>query len=221
MGRDEYTLLPLEGAGARREHQAHLGRRKLKQALILLTSLTAAMLLWASLATSPLLPAATPYQGPFAIIPPLSALPREQHRLTAYTTWNGDSYRDYLRHFVYSAQLNADSLDVVLINLRNETSGKCLRLEEHGVDATWGGNFHHLCLDAREWKRRHLDFFCHDEHGWACTKRQRAKVAATLEERLAKNKKNAYFRPFLPYLVAGMVPAFASPFWAWMDMVRV
>lgn len=226
MGRDEYTLLPFDNgtdpakASARVGHQ---GMRKMKQALAILTAIAAATLLWATMSTSSFSssPANPPFKGPFSLIPRISDLPVQSRRLTAYTLWNGDSYRDYLRHFLFSAQLNSDSLDVVFINLRNETSGQCLNFADYNVDITWGNNIHQLCIGADDWKQRHVDFFCHETHGWGCTSKQRAKVDFRMGERLAKNKKNAFFRPFLPYLVEDLVPSFESTFWAWMDMVSV
>lgn len=153
-----------------------------------------------------------PDADPFLQIPQ----PNPTDRLTAYATWTGSTYKEYLRHFIYSAQQNADMLDVVFVNRKGE-DGACVDFENNEVKLPEGGNFHHVCLDDREWTRKHADFLC---AMWSCNEQDYEKVWNRLDERLKKDHKNSEFHPFLGQVFGEYNPS-DTPYWAWTDVVSI
>jgi hypothetical protein len=86
--------------------------------------------------------------------------------MTIIGAWNNDDFPAYLRYLI---QLNADVLDLVMINRLQEPNSTCLDFEKAGVNITWGGNINFVRMSDLEWRRRHVDFMCSSQYGWDCT----------------------------------------------------
>lgn len=159
--------------------------------------------------------ARSPFTGAFAKFPALSSLPARQRRMTIVGVWSNDSFPYYLRHFFYTIQLNADVLDLVMINRVATPESKCLDFEKAGVNITWGGNIKFHCIDDKEWKRRHVAFLCSAEYGWNCNKTEFEEVTQEYQKR--EDEKNFNWRPFRGYVFRDLFINPNNPFWGWMD----
>jgi hypothetical protein len=157
----------------------------------------------------------SPFTGAFSRFPRLSALPERQRRMTIVGVWNGDSFPWYLRHFFYTVQLNADVLDLLMINRLKTPNDRCLDFDKVGLNITWGGNVKVHCMDDREWKRRYVDFLCSAEYGWNCSPTEYEDVANEYQQR--EDKKNYFWRPLRGYVFRDLFPKPENPFWAWLD----
>ena len=77
--------------------------------------------------TSLLLGSSDPtFTGTFARFSRVSESPQRHRRMTIIGAWNDDDFPAYLRHFFYTIQLNADVLDLVMINRLREPNSTCL-----------------------------------------------------------------------------------------------
>ena len=113
-------------------------------------------------------------------------------------------------------QLNADVVDLLLINRLPRRESRCLDFDKAGINITWGGNVKVLCMDDKEWKRRHVDFVCSAKYGWDCSPKEYEEVAAEFHKR--PDKKNYTWRPFRGYIFQDMFANPGNPFWAWVDI---
>lgn len=157
-----------------------------------------------------------PLTGAFARFPLMSALTPRQKRMTGITVWNDDSDRSYFRHFLYTAQLNADVLDILIVNRRRKNDSHCLDFDKLGIDITWGGNIKHVCMDDSEWRTRYVDFFCAPDLGWDCTE---VEYEAVKKEFWSRNDGwNFDWRPLYGYVFRDLLPDPQSAYWAWIDM---
>jgi len=136
--------------------------------------------------------------------------------MTIIGVWNADKVPTYLRHFLYSMQLNADVLDLLLINRLQSETDACLDLEAAGIDVTWGGNVKLYCMQDKEWKRRHVDFLCSEKYGWNCNMTEYAEV--TQEYGTREDAKNFNWRPLRGHVFQDLLQHPDYPFWAWMDL---
>lgn len=157
----------------------------------------------------------SPFKGAFARFPTISDLPFEQRRITVVGVWNDDYVAPYLRHFFHTIQLNADSIDLLMINRLITPGKKCLDLAKAGVNITWGGNIKLHCIDDKEWKERHAKFVCSKEYGWDCSQVQFREVLAEFKQRHDSNNYN--WRPFRGYVFHDLFANPRNPFWAWVD----
>lgn len=156
------------------------------------------------------------FTGAFARFPNLSALPERQQRITLVAIWNNDAFPSYLRHFFYTAQLNAAKLDLLMINRRIESGDQCLDFAKNNVDITWGGNIQYHCLDDDEFHRRHVDFLCSAEHGWNCDEQKYDAVHKQFRPR--PDVLNVNFKPLHGYIFRDLFANPENPLWAWIDM---
>ncbi|KAK5198380.1 hypothetical protein LTR92_002625 [Exophiala xenobiotica] len=157
----------------------------------------------------------SPFTGALARIPRISELPSRQRRLTVIGAWNDDYIPNYMPHFLYTIQLNADVVDFVLIN-RQRKGDRCLDFEKAGIDVTWGGNIQMHCMTDSEWKRRHVDFLCSSKHGWNCNSTEYDEVTQEFQSR--PDKSNYNWRPLRGHIFQDLLPHPENPFWAWMDL---
>lgn len=155
-----------------------------------------------------------PFTGPFAKFTRISALPERQKKMTVVGAWNNDGAPAYLHQFFYSMQLNAEVLDLLLLNRRID-NGNCLDFEKAKLNITWGGNIKVHCIDDEEWKKRHVDFMCSEEYGWNCNATEYE--AVTKEYKGRKDEKNFTWRPFRGYVFRDLIANQDLPFWAWLD----
>jgi hypothetical protein len=156
-----------------------------------------------------------PFTGAFARFPRLSELPERQRRLTIVGAWNDDDFPEYLRHFFYTIQLNADVLDLLMINRLRKPDSQCLDFAKAEVNITWGGNIKFHCMDDFEWRRRHVDFMCSSKYGWNCNSTEYREVTEEYADR--PDKYNFDWRPFRGYVFRDLFTHHDNPFWAWMD----
>ena len=147
----------------------------------------------------------------------MSALPERQRRMTVVGVWNDDTFPSYLRHFFYTMQLNADSLDLLMINRRTTRESRCLDFEKEGVNITWGGNIKVQCMTDDEWQNRHVDFLCSTEYGWNCNSTERVEVMKEFLEKPNQSEANWKWRPLRGYIVRDLFLNPDNPFWAWID----
>jgi len=112
-------------------------------------------------------------------------------------------------------QLNADVLDLLMINRLPGANSSCLDFEKAGVDITWGGNIKVHCMDDKEWKRRHVDFLCSSEYGWNCDPAEYDAVSKEYQTR--PDSKNYNWRPFRGYVFHDLFANPGNPLWAWLD----
>lgn len=159
--------------------------------------------------------ATSPFTGVFSRFPRISALPERQRRITMVGAWNDDAFPAYLHHHLYSIQLNADVLDLLLINRKLTPKSKCLDFEKAGANITWGGNIKVVCIDDAEWKKRHVDFMCDRKMGWHCNTTEYE--AVTKEFNTRPDESNYNWRPFRGYAFRDLFPNPENPFWAWID----
>jgi hypothetical protein len=157
----------------------------------------------------------SPFTGSFARFPRISALPKRQRRLTIIGVWGDNSFPSYLRQFFYTIQMNADVLDLVMINRVQGANSPCLDFEKSKVNITWGGNIKFYCMEDAEWKRRHVDFLCSSKYGWNCNSIEYEAVMREFQGR--PDKKNTNWRPIHGYVFRDLFPNPDNPFWAWMD----
>lgn len=135
--------------------------------------------------------------------------------MTIVGVWNDDAFPTYLRHFFYTMQLNADVLDLLMINRLTTPDSHCLDFEKAGVNITWGGNIEIQCIDDKEWKRRHVDFLCSSKYGWKCNSAEYADVTNEFQER--EDLGNYNWKPFRGYIFRDLFANPENPFWAWLD----
>ena len=57
--------------------------------------------------------------------------------MTIVGVLNGDSFPTYLRHLFYTIQLNANVLDLLMINRLKTTNDRCLYFDKVGLNNTW------------------------------------------------------------------------------------
>lgn len=157
-----------------------------------------------------------PFSGAFSAIPRISELPPRQKRLTIIAVWNGDKIPSYLRQYFYSIQLNADVLDLLLINRVQTEEDLFMDFEAAGIDITWGGNIKFIRMRDKEWKQRHVDFLCSSKYGWNCNKAQYDEVVKEYANR--PDLKNFNWRPLRGYVFNDLLQHPENPFWAWMDL---
>jgi hypothetical protein len=136
--------------------------------------------------------------------------------MTVIGVWNADQFPTYLRHYLYTMQLNADVLDLLLINRVQTDADPCMDFDQAGINVTWGGNIKTYCMRDDEWKRRHVDFLCSAPHGWNCNATEYDEVTAEYATR--PDKKNFNWRPLRGYVFRDLLPNPDNPFWAWMDL---
>lgn len=158
----------------------------------------------------------SPFSGAFARFPRLSALPERQRRMTVVAVWNGEAFPSYLRHFFYTTQLNADVLDLLLIDRLKTPDDKCMDFDKAGVNITWGGNVKFVCMDNKEWKRRHVDFLCSEEYGWNCNPTEYEEVTKEYADR--PDEKNFNWRPLRGLVFRDLFSNADTAFWSWMDL---
>ncbi|KIW80085.1 hypothetical protein Z517_06700 [Fonsecaea pedrosoi CBS 271.37] len=157
----------------------------------------------------------SPFGGAFARFPGVNDLPSRQRRITLVGVWEDDYFAPYLRHFYYTVQKNADSVDLLLIN-RLKTPGKsCMDFDGAGVNITWGNNIKVVCMSDEEYIRRHVDFMCSRTFGWGCNATEHAEVTAEWSNR--EDYRNYEWRPFLGYMMKDLFQSPQNPFWAWVD----
>ena len=156
-----------------------------------------------------------PFTGAFARFPRVSELPEMHRRMTIIGAWNDNDFPAYLRHFFYTIQLNADVLDLLMINRLREPNSTCLNFEKAGVNISWGGNIKIVCMSDLEWRRRHVDFMCSSRYGWDCTSNEYDEVTEEYADR--PDPKNYDWRPFRGHVFHDLFLHPKNPFWAWMD----
>jgi hypothetical protein len=156
-----------------------------------------------------------PFTGAFARFPRVSELPKRHKRMTIIGLWNDDDFPSYLRHFFYTKQLNADVLDLVMINRLQEPNSTYLEFEKAGVNITWGGNINFVCMSDLEWRRRHVDFMCSSQYGWDCTLTEYDEVTKEYADR--PDPKNYDWRLFRGYVFKDLFLHPNNPFWPWME----
>lgn len=159
---------------------------------------------------------ASVFSGAFAAIPRVSQLSPREKKMTIIAVWNADYAPSYLRHFLYSIQLNADVLDLLLINRVQTEEDRCLDFEEAGINVTWAGNIKTHCVNDEEWKRRHVDFLCSQSYGWNCTSTEYGEVDTEFQAR--EDTKSYRWKPLRGNVFRDLLPQPANPFWAWMDL---
>lgn len=168
------------------------------------------------LSTQNCLTSSTPFNGAFSSIPTRSQLPNKYRRLSLVAVWNKNYTAPYLRHFFYTAQLNADVLDVLFVNRKIEEGDQCLDLATAGIDTTWGGNIKVVCMGLEEWKKRHVDVLCSKDTGWNCTSQQRGEVYAEFRDR--KDERNFFWRPLKGNVFRDLFIHPQNPLWGWVDV---
>lgn len=136
--------------------------------------------------------------------------------MTVVGVWNGEAFASYLRHFFYTIQLNADVLDLVIIDRLKTPEDKCMDFDKAGVNITWGGNVKFVCMDNKEWKRRHVDFLCSEEYGWNCNPTEYEEVTKEYADR--PDEKNFNWRPLRGLVFRDLFPNTDTAFWSWMDL---
>lgn len=154
----------------------------------------------------------------FATILEAPALRKNDKRLTLIATWKGDRFQEYLRHFMHTAQLNREVLDIIFINHARD-GARCLDFREHEVDIEWGGNVKHVCITSAEWTRRHANFFCEAEAGWNCSRSQHLQVWKKFDDKLTRDPKNTEFHPFIGLIFQDYLPSDHNGLWGWTDVV--
>jgi len=156
----------------------------------------------------------SPFTGAFSMFPRISALEPSQKRITFIAVWNDDAFHPFLRHHLYTVQLNADSVDLLLINHKSAPDKQCIDFEKHDMNITWSGNIKHYCTDDEEWRRRVADFLCSPD-GWSCNPTEYGSVHAEIQQR--QDILN-YWRPLFGYIFRDLFPKSDSNFWAWVDL---
>ena len=112
-------------------------------------------------------------------------------------------------------QLNADVLDLLMINRLTTVDSRCLDFEKAGINITWGGNVKFHCMDDKEFKRRHVDFLCSSEYGWNCNSTEHDEVMKEYQGR--PDEYNYNWRPLRGYIFRDLFVNPDNPFWAWLD----
>lgn len=130
--------------------------------------------------------------------------------------WNEHSTPSYLRHFLYTIQLNAEHLDLLFINRRLTPESKCIDFEAAGLNVTWAGNIKHVCIDEAERTRRFVDFMCSAQYGWDCDAPQYEAVAKEFDKD-RPDVGNYNWRPLLGLVFRDLFPDPTLPLWGWID----
>lgn len=112
-------------------------------------------------------------------------------------------------------QLNADVLDLLMINRLKTENDRCLDFDKVGLNITWGGNVKVVCMNDTEWKRRYVDFLCGSEYGWNCNATEYEEVTNEYAKR--PDPKNYYWRPLRGYVFRDLFQNPLNPFWGWLD----
>ena len=136
--------------------------------------------------------------------------------MTVIGVWNGDTVPTYMRHYLYGMQLNADVLDLLLINRLLTEDQQCLDFDKAGLNITWGGNIKVHCMDNKQWKRRHVDFMCSSEYGWSCHPTEYDEVLKEYSQR--EDPRSYNWRPFRGHVFRDLFERADNPFWAWVDL---
>ncbi|KAH8750434.1 hypothetical protein BGZ57DRAFT_914244 [Hyaloscypha finlandica] len=158
---------------------------------------------------------ASPFTGAFARFPRVSELPARHKRMTIVTVWNDDAFPSYLRHFFYTIQLNAEHLDLLVINRLGKNGTRCLDFEKAGVNITWGGNIKVHCMTDEGWQNRHVDFLCSTESGWNCDPVEREEVMKEFQDEQYQTWYN--WRPVRGFIFRDLFQNPSNPLWGWMD----
>ena len=157
----------------------------------------------------------SPFTGAFARFPRVSELPARHKRMTIIGVWNDDAFPSYLRHFFYTMQLNADFLDLLMINRLGKNESRCLDFAKAGVNITWGGNIKVNCMTDKEWQNRHVDFLCSSESGWNCNSVEREEVMNEFQDERYQTWYN--WRPVRGFIFRDLFQNPDNPLWGWMD----
>ena len=132
------------------------------------------------------------------------------------SVWNGDRIPTYMRHYLYTMQMNADVLDLLLINRLPTESHRCLDFEKAGINITWGGNVKVHCMNNSEFKRRHIDFVCSSEYGWDCNSTEYEEVSQEFQQR--EDPGSFHWTPLRGYVFRDLFDKPNNPLWAWLDL---
>lgn len=136
--------------------------------------------------------------------------------MTLLGVWSGEDFPNYLKHFFYTVQLNADTVDFLMINLLTEPNSTCLDFVEANVDATWGGNVKYHCMEESAFRRRIVDHLCSKEFGWDCDMTQYAEVINEFDRR--KKERRNDWRPLHGHALRDLFQHPENSFWAWIDL---
>jgi hypothetical protein len=112
-------------------------------------------------------------------------------------------------------QLNADVLDLLMINRLKTAEDCCLDFDKVKLNITFGGNVKVVCMNDAEWKRRYVDFLCSSEYGWNCNSTEYDEVTKEYQQR--EDPKNYFWRPLRGYVFRDLFPNPSNPFWGWLD----
>lgn len=127
--------------------------------------------------------------------------------LTLLSQWDDDKMATYLPAFFQSARYNADSVDLLFINVLRR-GDKCLDVDRLVRGAS---NIRVECIEDAEDKAMIRNYFCGK---WDCTREQKALVDETLRD--IQDPIHVQFKPWRGMIYRQWLAEDAK-WWAWID----
>lgn len=90
---------------------------------------------------------------------------RKHARITLVAYWTGSGDASYLPAFFHSAAQQARSLDLLWVNIKDASTGRCLDVAPYTNEAS---NIRTLCISRAEEQDRLAHVLCDRSHGWKC-----------------------------------------------------
>ncbi|KAG8982976.1 hypothetical protein FRB94_006162 [Tulasnella sp. JGI-2019a] len=148
---------------------------------------------------------------PSFTVPKPKPKPKPKPRISIIVIWEGD-YRPYLNTFFTSVRANADTVELVWIDMGKRSDYNCLDV------SPWAGasgqfNVKTFCYSQQEYWALHRDYFC---GRWGCTFEDSERVLQEMVNRQTSDPLKSAFRLWRGYVFQHLVDP-SVEWWGWAD----